>query len=191
MALVIDRNQPREVYILDVIYEVKTVEEALRSAAQVEIFGTPSTGFAQYDNQLVGSFTFCALNIDKMAKIHERGYYIGLVREEEAKDVYESVQHYLTGWMEAVGPGINHLKMPYDMLHRLDRFAHIVYPSAAAHYRNDGTLLSPFYTFCEDLLGSTGLGELKIATKPQEEQPVIARKSLQEELLAHQARMLR
>ena len=189
MALVIDPAQPREVYILDVVYEVKTVEEALRSQASVEFYGTPSTGFSEYDNQLVGSYTFCALNIDKMSKIIDRGYYLGLVHEEEAKDVYDSVQHYLLGWMDVMSHGINNIKAPYDLLHRLDRFAHAVYPSAAAT-KQDGTLLTPFSNFCEGIFAGTGLGELSKPVQPQEAEAP-ARRSLQEQLINHQARFLR
>lgn len=181
-------------YIVDKVFGVQTVEEALRSRESIEMFGTPSTGFKQYDDQLVGSYTTCYLPIAKLAKIHEQGYHLAVLNREDCKTIYICVQYYLEKWMEIIRNNLNRVTIPYDILYQLDRFAHLVYPSASNVFNTNvdpGDALSrwmeQFQSECD--IGSLEVVEDKNIDPETGERPV--RTSLQEEIMQHQARRMK
>ena len=190
--IIFDPNLPPEYYLLDVVYQVRTADEALVSKEHVEMFGTPSTGFAKYDRQLIGSSTVCYLSIDRLVKINEKGYRIELMVADDAYAIYTSIHYYLSHWKRVMDTGINKTIVPYELLGAIDRFAQKVYPSATTFVLNpmEGDDVNTAYI--ASLLDSGGVAELQDKAPPKDEAEIspIA-PSIQDDLMAHQIRWMR
>lgn len=184
----IDPDLPSTEYVFKRIFFVRVPQQSLESEGDIRQFGSRSTGFAKYDNQIFGQMTSCYLTIAQMASIHDRGFGVQLVHYEDAKTVYEFVQHHLDTWMKFITGTLNTAKAPFEDLRVLDRFATSVYGVAAHQYTTPDNLTT-FGRWMSQFADLSDTAFNAPATEETKEADIKSRPSLQDALLEHQARM--
>ncbi len=126
------RNQQMDTAarIFDDLYMVRVPDLQTRSNDHIKIFGMPVTGNGQIDRELSNQKITVMLPIARLAEMYEEGIPISVIKYDDTKKIFESVQSHLLAWKTILTHGINIGDAPVDDLIILDRFAHGVYEHA-------------------------------------------------------------
>lgn len=191
----VDKNIDSTEYIFKRMFLVRTPREAILNRNEIEQWGSRSTGFRRYDEQLVGAYTQVYLPIAKIADIMHEGYHISLCdAANDSKRMYEYIQYHLESWMQVINGSMHKVDAPIEDLRKLDALANNVYAIAAGYYKSDD--MSEFEKFLTDLNFGGALPSMDLLyNQDQEQKPAVnteapARKSFQDELLQYQADLL-
>lgn len=194
--LVIDPNKPAESYLLDVVYLVSVPQEALQNIQEIEMFGLTTTTDQRYDNQLRGQKVTAAINIMRMLDIYNNGYALYIVDPGSVLDIYLSIENYLTKWLEYMTNSINQAKAPpYELLRQLDNFAMLIHPGASSIFGRDAATVTQSDLDYDHMLAEVGVATGEVINHELEREKAqdqtVARPSLQDMIIDHQAKWMR
>lgn len=118
-------------------YLVKLPSLDATSISFLRNHGTYITGDKKIDRGNANSWITTYLTIDRMVDYYQEGVSIALVKQEDAKLIYEAIESHLLAWSEHLKYGMNTGDAPISDLIAMDEFAGIVYPHAKRHISDE------------------------------------------------------
>jgi hypothetical protein len=108
-----------------------------RSIEDIEHFGTPASGDAEFDKTMLNEVRIYYKTTDEMIELYKRNVPLMLMDPKDAKTIYEDISEHLQLWRTTHEYSVN-LKPDNDLLEDLmtmDRFATLVYPHAHPFFK--------------------------------------------------------
>ncbi len=133
-------------YIFHELFHCTIPEMERRSIEDIQMFGVPASGYAQWDSWMANERREIMLPINKdqdgpsLLLYHRRGAAIRM-RQEEARKVYDRITNHLTAWRHHLEWSLNVGQAPLEDLRDLDKLAHALYENAGAKYLFDDEII--------------------------------------------------
>lgn len=163
-----DRLTPIERFgrpIWETPFEIAVAYKDTCTPEYIRLFGMPTVGDPTIDAQMHNQLCNRYATIDKMVEFFKRGITIRVVKHEDTKRIYDTINNYLLAWKDHLTRGINIGDAPIDDLIMLDRFAGVVYQHAVQHF-------TPEFVNSRFLQHMTGGGTLKSRESLVKQKPV-------------------
>lgn len=119
------------------LYDVIVPELASRSDNDIRMYGTFISGNRDVDKDILKKTIRSAMSIFRMLELYKKGIPIRVVKSQDTKDMYESIQAYIYAWKYRLERGVNIGGAPLDDLVALDEFATSVYEPAKYHLKKE------------------------------------------------------
>lgn len=153
----------------------------MRSSGHIKLFGMPTSGIKEIDNETAHERIDTYLTINQMVEFFKRGSLVGVKKINDTKVIYERITDHLNAWKRQLQHGLNNNAAPVDELMILDNFANAVYAHAQYQFTEeiiDSLLLRqiggimPFSR--DNLIASMEKGRLRKEGRdePPKEEPV-------------------
>jgi hypothetical protein len=119
-------------YLFNKLFQVRINPLHARTAEEIKLYGTPTTGNEDYDRELDKNEHVVMWSIARMEAHYADGHPIKLVKREDCEEVYRLVNNHLMRMKEAQIDSENFKPDPktMDELIRLDNFADAVFQHA-------------------------------------------------------------
>lgn len=104
----------------------------MRSVEDIEHFGTPASGDAEFDATMMNERRLMYLSIAEMTELFKRGVVVGVRKVEDTKTIYDIIQEHLTVWNTVFlkSPNVKPDNEVLGDLIQLDKLANAVYQYA-------------------------------------------------------------
>lgn len=120
--------------IFDRRFVVSIQDVAMRSVAEVKMYGTYSSGDRAVDDALKNQWITVMLTIDEMVEKYKIGAQIRVRAMEDTKTIYEIITKHLDRMKYFLSYGLNIGSIPIEDLIELDKFAADIYPFAQPQF---------------------------------------------------------
>jgi hypothetical protein len=139
MGYVPEKDRTTAWYLFNKLFQVRVNPHHLRTAEEIKLYGTPSTGHEDMDRELDKYEQIVMLPISKLEAHFASGYPVKFVRREDCQEVYKLVQNHLTAMQSLFTTSENVEGDPQTMaeLARLDQFADAVFQHARHGLRDN------------------------------------------------------
>lgn len=112
------------------VFHARTVED-------VDFFGTPASGDAEFDKTMLNEKRLFYKTPVQMIELFRRDVPVGLFKIEDAKQIYQDISDHLRNCSDAfrLSPNIKPDNDMIDELMAMDRFANVIYPHAVPFFK--------------------------------------------------------
>jgi hypothetical protein len=126
-------------HIFNDLYMCKVPVFQARTVEDIELFGTPASGDAEFDRTMQNERRTQYMTIRQMVELFQRGVTVGIIRSSDTKKIYETVSDHLRIWQETMlrSPNIRPDNEVLDDLVALDKFASAVHLHAQHYFTHD------------------------------------------------------
>lgn len=109
----------------------------MRSADHIKMFGMPSSGIKEIDNETARERIQTYLTISQMVNYFKHGALVGVTKISDTKIIYERITDHLNAWKRQLQHGLNNNDAPVEDLMLLDNFANAVYAHAQYQFTQE------------------------------------------------------
>jgi hypothetical protein len=126
-------------YLFNKLFHVRINPRQVRTADDIKLFGTPTTGNEDFDREMDKAEHVVMWPISQMEAHFSGGYNVKLVKREECAEIYTLISNHLSAMRNLTVESENSANSPemMDELIRLDRFAEAVFSHARYGLRDN------------------------------------------------------
>ena len=133
-----DKQRDTTFYLWDVQYRCRVPLLQTTDVEYIKFFGTPTTLNPDIDRELNNQWIDTMLPVVKMVEYHQRGIPFSIVKPEDIKKIYESIEAHLQAWVNAPRTSLNLQDIPVDDLIAMNDFANTLFPLLRYKYSKAG-----------------------------------------------------
>jgi hypothetical protein len=126
-------------YLFNKLFQVRINPHHARSAEDIKLYGTPTTGNADVDRELDKYEHIVMWPISKLEAHYSSGYPVKFIKRTDCEEVYKLIHNHLTVMNQVLAQSENVTGDPQTMaeLIRLDQFADAVFQHARYGLRDN------------------------------------------------------
>lgn len=132
MAYVPENKRTTAWYLFHELFHVRVNPNHVRTADEIKLFGTPTTGNEDYDRELAKNDTLVMLSIAQMEDIFNNGYPVKVANYKDTERIYKLISDHLH-FMKNIFVGSENITADPTIMNdliRLDKFAQAMFEHA-------------------------------------------------------------
>lgn len=137
MVWVPEKDRDTSYYIFNEKYYCSVPHIDMRSSDHLRMFGMPSCGIKEIDNETAHERIDTYISIAQMAEYHKRGARVAVKKPADTKKIYERISDHLNAWKDMITYKLNIGDAPYQDLILLDQLANAIYEHAKYQFTTE------------------------------------------------------
>lgn len=122
-------------YILENIYRCTVPDNATRTEGYLDLVGSPSTGFAEYDREIRNTRVSVVVNIPTILEYYLNGIDVDIPSPDDRLEIHKLIVGYLDEWRYHIANSINVRVTEHDkFLKDLEELSRALYETMSDDY---------------------------------------------------------